>query len=126
MLTEVLEVLKAERVLLCFCGDQNAIAHWVETGREALEGEELAQLGLTGLAEDRLVAYTGSLSDLVSQLSKRGIALGQDYLDILLEGVVLEREGDQWVAFRCRVVPIYCCAGGYLSVVNRKEVKIKM
>ena len=74
------------------------------------------------LKQNNVFFWKGSLDTLVSAVSKKGIENGRLLLEILLKGVVAQWQQNQWQYYTCNAVVMYCCAGGYLKIVNKKKI----
>lgn len=75
-----------------------------------------------GGALPREIAFSGTLSELVSLFPKTNAEESKRRLNRILSGVVVEYDTDHWTYFTCQTVVMGCCMGEYLSIVNRKDI----
>ena len=72
-----------------------------------------------------VIVFHFSMEDLVSACSQGDLHENSKKLQKLLDGVVAEYNGARgiWEYYTCGAAVMPCCAGEYIRIVNRKEIK---
>lgn len=128
MLQERLQAFReAEKeILVCLGNAPQAQQEWLEAGGAAghlLSPKQIESWLMTGgAALPSEIAFSGTLSELVSLFPKTNAEESKRRLNRMLSGVVVEYDADHWTYFTCQTVVMGCCMGEYLSIVNRKDI----
>lgn len=128
MLQERLQAFReAEKeILVCLGNAPQAQQEWLEAGGTAghlLSPKQIESWLMTGGATlPPEIAFSGTLSELVSLFPKTNAEESKRRLNRMLSGVVVEYDADHWTYFTCQTVVMGCCMGEYLSIVNRKDI----
>lgn len=128
MLQERLKTFRAaeKEILVCLGNAPQAQQEWLEAGGTAghlLSPKQVESWLMTGGgALPREIAFSGTLSELVSLFPKTNAEESKRRLNRILSGVVVEYDTDHWTYFTCQTVVMGCCMGEYLSIVNRKDI----
>lgn len=128
MLQERLKTFRVaeKEILVCLGNAPQAQQEWLEAGGTAghlLSPKQVESWLMTGGgALPREIAFSGTLSELVSLFPKTNAEESKRRLNRILSGVVVEYDTDHWTYFTCQTVVMGCCMGEYLSIVNRKDI----
>lgn len=66
--------------------------------------------------------WQGNMDTLVSAVSALGMEKAIAVFDVLLEGTMAEMENDNFNYYTCNAVVMYCCAGAYIRIVNKRRI----
>ncbi len=130
ILREALETLQKqhEKILICLGDDKQAEQEWLQAGGNAghlLSEKQLQSILLTGgVVLPNALAFCGTLETFVSLFPKQQAEQSKKMVNDFLSGAVAAYEDGSWSFFTCKVVVMGCCMGEYLSIANRKEIKI--